>query len=178
MAMALSSFSAHSSLCGQCRTSVIASRVTKSEDGRMFLSDRPWEMSMRNLAFTVMLAAIAAVATPAAAFLSSNGFTVTKTGPKEFVVQYHVTRNENNYWCAAGDFVIRELGLSSKTRIYRASPPPRGRGQGITFTLDSAAASKKGGVSSFSKEGSDGSVSAGHARGSLCNFFEDYPFDR
>jgi hypothetical protein len=147
-------------------------------DRRIFSANSPWETPMRNLAFTATLAALAALASPAAAFRASNGFDVTPTGPKEFVVEYEVTRNENRYWCAAGDFVIRGLGLSNKTRIYRASPPPRRRGEGITFTLDPAAAAKGGGVSSFSNDGRDGSVSAGHARGSLCSYFEEFPFDK
>ena len=123
-----------------------------------------------------IVAVLATLATPAAAFRATNSFTVDATGPQEFVVNFRVTRNETNYWCAAGDYVIRDLGLPSKTRIYRASPTPRGAGQGITYTLDPAAAAPGAGLSTLSA-GGDGSVSAGHARGSYCNFFDQFPFE-
>jgi hypothetical protein len=131
---------------------------------------------MRNLAFLASMALLTSLASPAAAFRATNGFTVDNIGPQEFVVNFRVTRNENAYWCAAGEFVTRELGLPSKTRIYRASPKPRGAGQGITFTIDPAAAAPGAGQSTIGA-GGDGSVSAGHARGSFCSFFEQLPFE-
>jgi hypothetical protein len=131
---------------------------------------------MRNLAILAPLVTLMAFATPAAAFRATNGFTVDSTGAQDFVVNYRVTRNETAYWCAAGQFVTRELGLPAKTRIYRASPPPRGAGQGIAFTLDPAAAASESGLSTFGR-GSDGSVSAGHARGSYCSIYDIIPFN-
>jgi hypothetical protein len=142
----------------------------------MLSATRLLETPMRHHAFLPVLAALLMFAEPSVAFRATNGFTVTQTGPQDFVVNYRVTRNETSYWCAAGEFVTRDLGLPAKTRIYRASPPPRGAGEGIAFTLDSAAAAPEGGLSNFSAGGGDGSVSAGHARGSFCNFFEDIPF--
>jgi hypothetical protein len=132
-------------------------------------------MSMKNFFSLAVVASLVALAGPAAAFRATNGFTVTQTGPQDFIVNYRLTRNENSYWCAAGEFVTRDLGLPAKTRIYRASPPPRRPGEGIAFTLDAAAAAPEGGISNFSAGGGDGSVSAGHARGSFCNFFDDFP---
>jgi hypothetical protein len=133
------------------------------------------EKQMRLPAFLATLAMAAALANPAAAFRATNGFDVTPTGPQEFTVEFRSVRNETAYWCAAGQYVTRELGLSSKTRIYRASPKPRGAGQGIAFTLDPAGAAPGAGLSTLSRDG-DGSVSAGHARGSYCTFFEELPF--
>jgi hypothetical protein len=127
---------------------------------------------MRALALVAILATLAS---PAAAFRATNGFTVQSTGPQTFTVNFRTTRNENAYWCAAGEFVTRALDMPSKTRIYRASPQPRRAGQGISFTLDPAAAAPGAGLSTLSA-GGDGSVSAGHARGSFCNFFEQLPF--
>ncbi len=121
-----------------------------------------------------LVAILAALASPAAAFRATNGFTVDPISDQSFLVNFRTTRNETAYWCAAAQFVTRELGLPSKTRIYRASPKPRGAGQGITFTLDAAAAAPGAGLSTVSRD-SDGSVSAGHARGSYCTFFEDLP---
>jgi hypothetical protein len=126
---------------------------------------------MRALTFVLALAA-----TPAAAFQAVNGFTVTQTGPQEFTVDYDVVQNETAYWCAAGDYAVRALELPRKTRLYRASPPPRRAGQGITFTLDPAAAASESGLSVFGGNG-DGSVSIGHARGSFCSLFIKLPFD-
>jgi hypothetical protein len=152
-------------------------RVTKAGDERILSKAIFRETPMRNRTFLASLTILAALATPAAAFRATNGFTVDSIGPQEFVVNFRTTRNETAYWCAAGDFVIRELGLSSKTRIYRASPKPRGAGQGITFTLNAAAAAPESGISTFSRGGSDGSVSAGHARGSYCSIYDIIPFN-
>lgn len=132
---------------------------------------------MRNFAFLASFSSlIALAATPAAAFQAVNGFTVTQTGPQEFTVDYDVVQNETAYWCAAGDYAVRALNLPRKTRLYRASPPPRRAGQGITFTLDPAAAASESGLSILSRDG-DGSVSIGHARGSFCSIFIKLPFD-
>jgi hypothetical protein len=129
---------------------------------------------MRAFAFVAVLAILA---TPASAFRATNGLTVESTGSQEFTVNYRANRHVTDYWCAAGDFVIRELGLSRKTRLYRASPKPVGAGEGISFTLDPGSAAEGAGLSTFSP-GSDGSVSVGHASGSFCNRFEPlFPFD-
>jgi hypothetical protein len=131
---------------------------------------------MRPLTLLTAMATIAALVSPAAAFQAVNGFTVTQTGPQEFTVEYEVVQNETAYWCAAGDYAVRALDLPRKTRLYRASPPPRQAGQGITFTLDPAAAAADSGLSVVSGDG-DGSVSIGHARGSFCSLFIKLPFD-
>jgi hypothetical protein len=118
------------------------------------------------------LAAAALLAPPAHAFVATYPFTVESTGPQEFTVAFATTRFEIGYWCAAGEFVTRGLGLPNETRIYRASPVPRAAGQGIVFTLDPAAGQRDNGLSTFSAD-NDGSVSAGHA----LTFCSDFVFD-
>jgi hypothetical protein len=121
-------------------------------------------------AFAVF-AVLASLATPAAAFRATNGLTVESTGPKDFTVNYRANRAVVDYWCAAGDYLIRDLGLSPKTRLYRASPKPGPVGQGIAFTLDPAGAAPGAGLSTFNSR-DDESVSAGHARAALCQTYK------
>lgn len=124
---------------------------------------------MRPLA---VLATATLLASPAHAFVATYPFTVEPTGPQEFTVAFATTRFEIGYWCAAGEFVTQGLGLPAKTRIYRASPVPRGAGEGIVFTLDPAAGQRENGLSTFNAD-DDGSISAGHA----LNFCSDFVFD-
>lgn len=112
--------------------------------------------------------AIALVASPALAFWAKNGMEVTPVDSQTFVVQFMSVENEKQYLCAAGDYVIRALGFSTRTRFYRESPAPRKRGQGITFTLDESRKTDLGMISSFSKNKWDGGLSAGEARNNYC----------
>lgn len=86
-----------------------------------------------------LVAGLAVAATlaggPALAWRSSNGFIVNRTGELQFEVQSRGGLGPSNAWCAAGDFVIRNLGLPTNTRIWRASPPPQKAGKPILFTL-------------------------------------------
>lgn len=111
----------------------------------------------------------AALTTPAEAFNSRNGMTVTDLGGGLFRVEYEARINETDYWCAAADYAERVLGANSKTRMYRASPPPRKRGQGITFTLDPAKSGGPTGISTFGAGASKTSIGLGHVRGSFCH---------
>lgn len=78
----------------------------------------------------------------ASAFTAANGMTVASDGPRSFVVAPLRGRNgATDYWCAAGDFAIRRLGLRPSTRLFRMTS---GSGKsGIRFSLD-----EKGSVSS------------------------------
>jgi len=83
------------------------------------------------LAFGVFLAS----ALPAAAFTAANGMAVASDGARSFVVAPARGKSSTtDYWCAAGDFAIRRLGLRPSTRLYRMTP---GSGRnGIRFSLD------------------------------------------
>ncbi len=109
------------------------------------------------------------LAAPAGAFNARNNMTVTPLPNGDILVEYDNVPNETDYWCAAGDYAERALGLPIRTPLYRASPPPRKRGQGITFTLDAARASEKLGLSVFGAKGEKkNSISIGAATGSFC----------
>ncbi len=105
---------------------------------------------------------------PAAAFMAKNGMIATQISPTEIEVHHEVRRDDTEYWCAAGDFTRRVLGLPSETRIWRASPKPREAGSGIIFTLDSARKAEGAGLSQFGSGPRDGSLSAGMAATNFC----------
>lgn len=110
----------------------------------------------------------AVVASPAAAFVAENGMRARQVGPGEIAVAFEPQRDDTDYWCAAGDLVLREMGLPGGTRLWRASPKPRGAGNGIVFTLDPARQAEGAGLSQFGAGGGDGSISVSHAVQNLC----------
>ncbi len=105
---------------------------------------------------------------PATAFLAQNGMTATQISQTEIAVDYHPRRDDVDYWCAAGDLLQRGLGAPGQTRLWRASPKPRGAGQGVVFTLDPAQQADGAGLSDYGTGPRDGSVSVAMAVGSYC----------
>jgi hypothetical protein len=70
----------------------------------------------------------------ASAWTAANGMTVTSDSARSFVVAPRGgMSNSTDYWCAAGDFAIRRLGLRPSTRLFRMSSGTRG---GVRFSLD------------------------------------------
>lgn len=106
---------------------------------------------------------LAALAPPAHAFLTTNDLIVEPSGADSFHVPYRGLSGASDFWCAAGDYVIRHLHLPPDTRIFRLSSPPRRARQGVTFALSSEGAQRTG-LLIF---GDRLSVSAAHAR-QLC----------
>jgi hypothetical protein len=119
--------------------------------------------------------ALALLPLSAQGFTAQNGMLVQQTGPSDIAVGFRSLAHETDYWCAAGDYAARVLRTPNATRLYRASPKPRGQGQGITFTLDPARAAEGAGLSSFGSGPRDGSISVGMAVGSYCRVLK--PFD-
>ncbi|MEQ9039980.1 MAG: hypothetical protein RIE24_16645 [Silicimonas sp.] len=109
------------------------------------------------------LCATLALALPANAFMARNSLVVEPRADGTFEVPYRGLSGASDFWCAAGDYVFRELGLPPETRIFRVSGPPRRSGQGITFSLSPEGATKTG----LFILGDNRSVSAAHAR-QLC----------
>lgn len=105
---------------------------------------------------------------PASAFMAKNGMIARQVGPTEIAVEFHTRRSDTDYWCAAGDFARRALGLPGDTRLWRATPKPRQAGGGIVFTLDEARKADGAGISSFGSGPRDGSISVGMAVGNFC----------
>ena len=102
--------------------------------------------------------------TAAPAWIAQNGLVVEPSGGSDFAVPYRGKSGARDFWCAAGDYVIRELDQPPGTRIYRTSSPPRRSGQGIRFSLSTEGATRPGLFMIFGET----SVSAAHAR-SLCD---------
>ena len=117
----------------------------------------------------IMTLAIA-LAAPAEAFILGNRMQVTALGGADFAVAFTPRAEETDYWCAAGSYVTRRLGLDSRTRVFRLSPEPRKRGQGISFTLDKARGTGSTGITTFGGL-QDGGMSAGSAY-QYCHDFE------
>ncbi|WP_277024780.1 MULTISPECIES: hypothetical protein [Paracoccus] len=105
---------------------------------------------------------------PASAFTARNGMTVEQAGPSEIAVAFASGRADTDYWCAAGDFAQRALNQPVGTRLWRASPKPRGSGSGILFTLNATRQAPGAGLSQFGAGPRDGAISVGQAVAGHC----------
>ncbi len=119
---------------------------------------------------TAILLSLAApaFAIPADWFRAVNGMWVQPETPRKFYVPWNGEPGPNVFFCAAGDYVIRRLGMSQGTRIFRLSEPPRRAGEGIWFTLDAEGAASRTGVTSLLTSGPENSLSAVAAK-SFCD---------
>jgi hypothetical protein len=115
--------------------------------------------------FAVMLMALPL---PASAFTAQNGMRAQQVGSTEIAVPFKAGSLATGYWCAAGDLAQRQMHLPVGTRIWRASPKPRGSGEGIKFTLNQANMAEGAGLSQFGSDRRDESMSIGQAVGSHC----------
>ena len=125
---------------------------------------------MRGIAIMTLAIALAA---PADAFILGNRMQVTALGGADFAVAFTPRAEETDYWCAAGAHVTRRLGLDSRTRVFRLSPEPRKRGQGISFTLDKARGTGSTGITTFG-----GLQDGGMSAGSAYQYCHDFEIDR
>lgn len=91
----------------------------------------------------ILILAILA-ATPASAFIAENDLIVRPSGGNSFEVPYRGLSGASQFWCAAGDYVVRELNQPVSTKIFRTSSPPRRAGSGITFSLSPEGATRTG----------------------------------
>jgi hypothetical protein len=114
-------------------------------------------MMKRTLALAVV------IASPASAFVAENDLIVRDAGADRFEVPYRGLSGASAFWCAAGDYVIRELDRPGTTKIFRTSSPPRRSGQGVSFSLSSEGAKRTG----LFILGNPRGVSASHAK-SMC----------
>lgn len=93
------------------------------------------------LALTLTVAAAA----PAAAFTTLNRYFAKETGSGTFNVEWRGgPSGASAFWCAAGDFVMRGMGLPASTRIWRTSPEPRKGGEPMTFSLSAEGSTETG----------------------------------
>ena len=112
------------------------------------------------------LAAVSAlVAAPAMAFQADNGLLVNPVSDGSFDVPYRGLSGASDFWCAAGDYVIRDLHLPASTQIWRQGPVPRASGEGIGFSLSPEGAATSTGLAQLTP---GASLSAAHAQ-SFCD---------
>ena len=110
--------------------------------------------------------ALTMLAVPAQAFMAQNKMHVEARGSTDFHVPYRGGRaGAPDFWCAAGDYVVRKLGQPADTKIYRTTSVPRRSGKGIDFSLSPEGAKPTGLLVLF---GSNRFVSAASAR-AMCN---------
>ncbi|MCB2129160.1 MAG: hypothetical protein KDE03_08805 [Rhodobacteraceae bacterium] len=114
----------------------------------------------------VPLLTVLGLAQPASSFTAENGLEVLATGSRDFTVPYGGLSGPADFWCAAGDYALRELGLRSGAQIYRTSAAPRRAGDGMRFSLDATAAVRSTGLLLIGPK--TAGITAGHAR-SLCD---------
>jgi hypothetical protein len=116
------------------------------------------ERPMRHAFLAVLL-----LATPAGAFTAQNGLVVTAEAGDAFTVPWRGKSGAADFWCAAGDYAIRKLGLAPTATIWRASEPPRRAGEGIRFTLRADQAASSTGLIILGAEGAGLSAASAQA---------------
>jgi hypothetical protein len=119
---------------------------------------------IQGLRLPSLLLFAALAASPAAAYMAQNDFTVRQLDDTRFEVQPRGGLGSSEAWCAAGDFVIRALGLPGNTPIWRITEIPRRSGESMVFSLTSEGANSSTGLASL---GGGASVTAAHAE-ALC----------
>jgi hypothetical protein len=119
--------------------------------------------------FTLAVA-LFALAPPAGArdFIAQNGMQARQISPSEILVLPRNRAIPTDFWCAAGDYAVRVMGLAPKTRLWRATPASARVGNGVLFTLDSAKKAEGAGLSEYGSGPRDGSMSLGMAVGGYC----------
>jgi hypothetical protein len=113
--------------------------------------------------FIAALIITASLASPAGAFVSREGQVVVSDGPDTFTVPFRGRSAATDFWCAAGRFSSDRLRLPANQVIYRTSEPPRGSGQGISFSLRPEDQASRTGVAVFGGRASGGGMSVGSA---------------
>jgi len=118
-------------------------------------------MARKSLSALVLALPLAlSAAFPAAAHLSPKG-QIVRGDATEFTVNYKPGLRLSDYWCAAGDFVLRDLHVLPNARIWRVSADRPRPGGGMTFSLSPERAVGFTGLAVIGNE--DGALSAGLA---------------
>jgi hypothetical protein len=104
----------------------------------------------------VAAAVVALSAGQATAYRAENGHFVGPLEGERYIVEWRGgSSGEASFWCAASDYAKHSLGLPWQARIWRISEPPRKRGEGVVFSLNSDGAAKRTGITSFGKDKRD-----------------------
>ncbi len=123
---------------------------------------------MKALIFATALAAL-----PFTADAAQKGRVVSASGDS-FEVGFNANLSPDDYWCAAGNYVVGHLRMSGTTRIYVTSPLPRPRGHGVSFSLSGPSSGHHSGLAGVLVSRTD-VLPAHHAR-ALCQG-NSYDFD-
>ncbi len=83
---------------------------------------------------------------PASAFWAVNGMTVQPLEDGRFYIPWRGQSGDTAFWCAAGDYARRRLGLPAAAHIWRISEPPRRAGKGIVFSTSPEGAASDSGI--------------------------------
>lgn len=105
---------------------------------------------------TLSLAVALGMASPAAAWLAPNNAVVHAGEAGRFEVR-RPGLSSSQAFCAAGEYAARVLGLPQNARIWRVTPPPRRRGQGILFSISDPGTGSKTGLIMIGED--NGSIS-------------------
>lgn len=111
------------------------------------------------------LAALLGLSGPAMAYQTQNDLQVVATGNGAFMVQAAPGMGATRSWCAAGEYAMRRMNVSTTTLIWRLSEPPRKAGEGVMFSLSSEGAASRSGLLQLGHD--TAGMSAGAAR-ALC----------
>lgn len=103
---------------------------------------------------------LALVPLAADAWITNRGQIVEPRGSGAFEVAWRGRSAVRDFWCAAGEYVERELLLPGRTKIYRTSRVPRHAGESMSFSLSPQNAMSTG----LAVIGSPPGLSAAHAR--------------
>ncbi len=122
---------------------------------------------------TLIAATALAMTLPFAADAKQKARVVSASGD-QFEVGFNANHSPNDYWCAAGNYVVGNLRMPGTTRIYVTSPLPRPRGQGVTFSLSGPSSGHRDGLAGVVVSRID-VLRAHHAR-ALCQG-NSYDFD-
>jgi hypothetical protein len=122
---------------------------------------------------TAACLAAAILAGPSQAFVAENFKPVSPTGPDSFIVASHGDSVVREFWCAAGDYVLRGLRQPPATRIWRVSAPPQRATEGIEFSISSVGAQMPG----IALMGGDGRSLTAAAASQLCERRKIFPDD-
>ena len=112
------------------------------------------------MTISALLAALALNAGSAQAWTAQNDFRVDGDAAG-FEVLSKGGGGAPAFWCAAGDFASKVLGLGPTDRVWRVSEPPRAGGEGIRFALSPDGAASKTGLLIWQEK--DASVSVAMA---------------
>lgn len=116
----------------------------------------------------VLALTVCALPLEARTITAQNGMQATQTSPTEILVLPRNRAIPTDFWCAAGDYAVRVMGLAPKTRLWRATPASARVGDGVLFTLDPAKKAEGAGLSEHGSGPRDGSMSLGMAVGNYC----------